>query len=85
VSDGIRGPHAHNYTVDKANPAGPLVDVTEFEPSWAGAAGAMVSTPSDLNRFWQELLGGRLPPPWAPAQIQTVVPAAASRTSAVRR
>lgn len=73
----IRGPHAHNYTVDKASPAGPLVDVTEFEPSWASAAGAMVSTPSDLNRFWQELLGGRLLPRWALAQMQTVVPAPA--------
>lgn len=71
----IRGPHAHNYTVDKADPAGPLVDVTEYEPSWAGAAGAMVSTPSDLNRFWRELLGGRLLPRWALAQMQTAVPA----------
>jgi D-alanyl-D-alanine carboxypeptidase len=69
----IRGPHAHNYTVDKANPAGPLVDVTEYEPSWAGASGAMVSTPSDLNRFWQELLGGRLLPRWALTQMQTAV------------
>ncbi|MDI5978858.1 serine hydrolase [Amycolatopsis magusensis] len=71
----MRGRHAHNYTVDKANPAGPLVDVTEFEPSWAGASGAMVSTPSDLNRFWQELLGGRLLPRWALAQMRTVVAA----------
>jgi D-alanyl-D-alanine carboxypeptidase len=71
----IRGPHAHNYTLDKANPAGPLVDVTEFEPSWAGASGAMVSTPSDLNRFWQELLGGRLLPRWALTQMQTTVSA----------
>ncbi|UJW32021.1 beta-lactamase family protein [Saccharothrix sp. AJ9571] len=71
----IRGPHARNYTVDKADPAGPLIDVTEFEPSWAGASGAMVSTPSDLNRFWQELLGGRLLPSWVLAQMQTTVPA----------
>lgn len=71
----IRGPHARNYTVDNADPAGPLVDVTEFEPSWAGASGAMVSTPSDLNRFWQKLLGGQLLPGWALAQMHTVVPA----------
>ncbi|GAB2989295.1 hypothetical protein GCM10027184_48170 [Saccharothrix stipae] len=69
---GIRGPHARNYTVDKA---GALVDVTEFEPSWAGAGGAMVSTPSDLNRFWQELLNGRLLPRWALTELQTPVPA----------
>lgn len=73
----IRGPHAHNYTLDKADPAGPLVDVTEFEPSWAGASGAMVSTPSDLNRFWQELLGGRLLPRWALTQMLTSVSAPA--------
>jgi D-alanyl-D-alanine carboxypeptidase len=71
----IRGPHARNYTVDKANPAGPLVDVTEYEPTWAGASGAMVSTPSDLNRFWQLLLGGELLPRWALAEMQTAVPA----------
>jgi D-alanyl-D-alanine carboxypeptidase len=68
----IRGQHARNYTVDKADPAGPLVDVTEFEPSWAGASGAMVSTPSDLNKFWLSLLDGRLLPRWALAEMQTV-------------
>lgn len=71
----IRGTHAHNYTVDEADPTGPLVDVTAFEPSWAGASGAMVSTPSDLDRFWQELLGGRLLPGWALAEMRTAVPA----------
>ncbi|MFE2757197.1 serine hydrolase domain-containing protein [Actinosynnema sp. NPDC059335] len=72
---GIRGPHARNYTLDETDPAGPLVDVTEFEPSWAGASGAMVSTPSDLNRFWRELSGGGLLPGWALAQMRTTVPA----------
>ncbi|NUT51206.1 MAG: beta-lactamase family protein [Saccharothrix sp.] len=72
---GIRGPHAHNYVLDETDPAGPLVDVTEFEPSWAGASGAMVSTPSDLNRFWQQLSGGRLLPGWALAQMRTTVSA----------
>lgn len=69
----IRGPHARNYALNPADPAGPLVDVTEFEPSWAGAAGAMVSTPADLNRFWQELFGGRLLPQWALTQMLTPV------------
>ena len=35
----------------------------------------MVSTPADLNRFWQELLGGRLLPKWALTQMQTTEPA----------
>jgi D-alanyl-D-alanine carboxypeptidase len=71
----IRGPHAHNYVLDKDNPEGPMVDVTEYEPSWAGASGALVSTPSDLNRFWQELLGGHLLPSKQLAQMRATVPA----------
>jgi D-alanyl-D-alanine carboxypeptidase len=72
---GIRGPHAHNYTQDPANPQGPLVDATAFEPSLAGASGAMVSTPADLNRFWQELFSGRLLPGRMLAEMTTTVPA----------
>ncbi|GAB3495765.1 serine hydrolase domain-containing protein [Amycolatopsis cihanbeyliensis] len=71
----IRGPHAHNYTLDEDDPEGPLVDVTEYEPSWAGASGALVSTPSDLNRFWRKLLGGHLLPSRQLAQMRAVVPA----------
>ncbi|HEV8559393.1 MAG TPA: serine hydrolase domain-containing protein [Actinophytocola sp.] len=72
---GIRGPHAHNYMLNPADPQGPLVDFTEFEPSLAGAAGAMVSTPPDLNRFWRELLGGHLLPDRMLAEMQNTVPA----------
>jgi D-alanyl-D-alanine carboxypeptidase len=72
---GIRGQHARNYTLDPADPQGPLVDATAFEPSLAGAAGALVSTPSDLNRFWRELLGGRLLPGRMLAEMTTAVPA----------
>ena len=72
---GIRGPHARNYMLDRANPQGPLVDATEFEPSLFGAAGALVSTPSDLNRFWRELFAGRLLPSRMLAEMKRVVPA----------
>ena len=71
----IRGPHAHNYLLNEDNPEGPLVDVTEYEPSWAGASGALVSTPSDLNQFWRKLLGGHLLPSRQLAQMQSTVPA----------
>jgi D-alanyl-D-alanine carboxypeptidase len=71
----IRGQHARNYMLDPTNPQGPLVDATAFEPSLAGAAGALVSTPSDLNRFWNELLGGRLLPDRMLAEMTTTVPA----------
>ena len=72
---GIRGPHARNYMLDPANPQGPLLDATAFEPSVAGASGAMVSTPSDLNRFWQELLDGHLLPTRMLTEMTTTVPA----------
>jgi D-alanyl-D-alanine carboxypeptidase len=54
----IRGPHAHGYLeLD-----GQLVDRTGLDPSMAGAAGgsALVTTVTDLARFWDALLAGRL-------------------------
>lgn len=38
-------------------------DVTAIDPRVAGAAGELVSTLADLNRFYAALLGGRLLPP----------------------
>ncbi|CAM5692588.1 Putative D-alanyl-D-alanine carboxypeptidase [Streptomyces alboniger] len=52
----IRGPHPKGYDRDAA---GTPVDVTEYDPSWGWAAGQMISTNSDLNRFYGALLGGR--------------------------
>jgi len=67
---GIRDPHPHGYfTVD-----GKPVDVTEFDTSWAGAAGAMVSTGADLNRFFTALLNGKLLPAAQLAQMQQTRP-----------
>lgn len=43
-----------------AEPNSPTYDVTELNPSLAGAAGEMVSNTIDLNRFYQALLSGRL-------------------------
>ncbi|WP_042433321.1 serine hydrolase domain-containing protein [Streptacidiphilus anmyonensis] len=50
----LRGPHPHGYHKD--GPDGALRDVTEIDPSAAWAAGAMVSTSSDLTRFFSELM-----------------------------
>jgi hypothetical protein len=41
-------------------PDGELLDVTEVEPTIAGPAGQIVSTPLDLRRFWQALFDGAL-------------------------
>jgi D-alanyl-D-alanine carboxypeptidase len=55
---GIPGPHPHGYVL---GPQG-LVDYTEWNSSVMGAAGQMISTTADLNRFFAALLGGRLLP-----------------------
>jgi D-alanyl-D-alanine carboxypeptidase len=70
----IHGRHARNYTQHPDDPTGPLVDVTEFEPSFAGASGTLISTPSDLDRFWRALFTGRLLPRWAVAEMRDTVP-----------
>nr|WP_279638456.1 serine hydrolase domain-containing protein [Kitasatospora cineracea] len=54
---------------------GSLRDYTELDPSWGWAAGAMVSTTTDLTRFYGALLDGRLLPPAQLAQMRTTVPA----------
>lgn len=66
----LRGPHARNYGVDPADPAAGRVDVTELPGYEFGASGGLVSTPGDLNAFWDGLFGGRLLPGWA-ARLMT--------------
>ncbi|MGW9121402.1 serine hydrolase domain-containing protein [Streptomyces sp. NPDC055663] len=61
-------PAPGDATIREAHPKGyyrvsadaPLVDVTEIDPSWGWAAGQLVSTDSDLNRFFTALLSGDL-------------------------
>ncbi|SDI32480.1 D-alanyl-D-alanine carboxypeptidase [Actinokineospora alba] len=55
-------PHAHGYL----QPTSPPVDVTALNPSWGWAAGEMISTTADLDRFMSALLQGKL---LAPAQL----------------
>ncbi|MEV6907381.1 serine hydrolase domain-containing protein [Amycolatopsis sp. NPDC051071] len=70
---GIRGPHPRGYDAG----SGERVDFTVQNPSYAGAAGAMVGTGEDLNRFFIALLGGRLLPPAQLAEMKRTVPSAA--------
>ncbi|MEV7302691.1 serine hydrolase domain-containing protein [Streptomyces clavifer] len=53
-------PHSRGY---HRSADGTLRDVTAIDPRVAGAAGELVSTLADLNRFYAALLGGRLLPP----------------------
>ncbi|HEV7976200.1 serine hydrolase domain-containing protein [Amycolatopsis sp.] len=69
----IRERHAKGY--DRATGGKPLRDVDEIDGSWAGAAGQMVSTPTDVNAFFSALLGGKLLPPAQLAQMRTTVEA----------
>jgi D-alanyl-D-alanine carboxypeptidase len=67
----IAGRHAHGY----ADVDGARRDVTVLNPSGMWAAGNLVSSATDIARFWRALLGGRL---LAPAQLKamkTTVPA----------
>lgn len=51
----IRGPHAGAYFA----PLG-VRDFSEYNMTWAWAAGELISTMEDLNTFFRALLGGRL-------------------------
>ncbi|TDB86805.1 serine hydrolase domain-containing protein [Actinomadura sp. 7K534] len=63
---GIPGPHPRGYV----RPESDLVDITRLNPTVAGAAGGMISSASDLNRFLAALLRGRL---LMPAQLREML------------
>ncbi|MER5728497.1 serine hydrolase domain-containing protein [Streptomyces sp. NPDC002138] len=60
---GIRGPHNHGYqAVPQADGSRELVDVTEWNASGEFAAGDLISTTADLERFTVALFSGRIVP-----------------------
>jgi D-alanyl-D-alanine carboxypeptidase len=59
TSSRFRGAHAHGYFPPSLTGDG-YVDTSSWDPSLAWTAGALVSTASDLARFYQALLSGRL-------------------------
>ncbi|MFK0254059.1 serine hydrolase domain-containing protein [Streptomyces sp. NPDC090445] len=75
----VPGRHVRGYLhPDEAG--APLVDSTEQTASWAQAAGAMISSPADLNTFVSALLGGRLLPPRMLDAMLVMSPTDAART-----
>ena len=54
----IRGQHPQGY--HRNSSAEEWKDITRMDPSWAGGAGAMISTPSELGTFLQATLNGTL-------------------------
>jgi D-alanyl-D-alanine carboxypeptidase len=63
----------HPLGYHSVQPGGDLGDITVLDPAWAWAAGDIVSTPSDLNAFFDALIGGELLSPELLAQMQTTV------------
>jgi D-alanyl-D-alanine carboxypeptidase len=68
----IRGRHAHGYYTP-AEPDGERIDFTELDPSWGWAAGQMIGTPGDLNKFLAALVGGKVLKPAQLAEMQETV------------
>jgi D-alanyl-D-alanine carboxypeptidase len=59
---GLPNPHAHGYFAYQHENQSRVVDITRINPSWADAAGEIISTTRDLDRFVTALVGGRLLP-----------------------
>ncbi|MFF5701768.1 serine hydrolase domain-containing protein [Streptomyces sp. NPDC012794] len=59
-------PHAQGYTDQSAS--GDIVDSTDWNPSWAWAAGAMISTMEDLRSWAKTLATGTLLKPATQAE-----------------
>ncbi|SDQ15599.1 serine hydrolase [Quadrisphaera sp. DSM 44207] len=80
----IRGEHPRGYAFPRAADGtvvqGPLVDVTDQDPSAPWAAGALVSTPGDLLAFFTALVEGELLSPEMLEQMQTTVPVPADQS-----
>ncbi|MGW3771354.1 serine hydrolase domain-containing protein [Actinomadura verrucosospora] len=64
----IPGPHPRGYV--RPGRDAPLVDLTAFNPSVAGASGGMISSGGDVDRFLGALVGGEL---LRPAQLREMM------------
>jgi D-alanyl-D-alanine carboxypeptidase len=71
----IEGYYAHGYISPDSFPAlrGRPFDITGLNSSIAGAAGGVISTATDLSRFYRELLTGKLLNPDLLRQMKTTV------------
>ncbi|MFE9016911.1 serine hydrolase domain-containing protein [Streptomyces cyaneofuscatus] len=68
----IRGRHPRGY--HRLAAGGSWRDYTRLDPSWGWAAGGMISTNSDLNRFYKALFSGRLLAPAQLGEMRATVP-----------
>ncbi|MFI9596367.1 serine hydrolase [Nonomuraea sp. NPDC052265] len=71
----IRGPHPVRYsTLFSRDPQPTIHDATRMNQSFAWAAGGVVSTTTDLNRFFAALFGGHVLPGAQLREMLTTVP-----------
>ena len=77
----IRGPHVHGHRPPSHQGVvtGPPTDTVSEPAWWTGAAGAIVSTAEDQQRFFAALLRGRVVGPTLLRKMETTVPAGANR------
>jgi D-alanyl-D-alanine carboxypeptidase len=73
VPDGPEMPEPHAKSYYQFEPRGPLVDTTLLDPSAGDAAGAIISTPEDMTRFFRALVSGELLAPELLAEMQDSV------------
>ena len=73
----FHGRYAHGYLPPSLTGGG-YRDTSSWPPSWAWAAGAVVSTAGDLARFYQGLMSGRLLRPDLLREMTNTVPAESS-------
>jgi len=68
----VSSPHAHGYF---KMPDGKVVDATDWNPSWGGAAGQMISTLDDMRVWARDLATGKLISPAMKLEREKFLPA----------
>jgi len=72
----LPNPHPVGYSrLHQEEPDAKIHDATEQNMTWLGAAGDIISTSGDLNRFQRALMGGTLLPPVQMKEMLDEVPA----------
>lgn len=65
-------PFPHGYELFGTD--GVYTDTTSHNMTWGGAAGSLISTPRDINKFFKALMKGWLLPPAQLAKMQDALP-----------
>ncbi|WP_433331170.1 serine hydrolase domain-containing protein [Spirillospora sp. CA-294931] len=79
AGEAIRAPHSRMYEA-LYGLIDPPRDYSVYNMSWAGTAGSLLSTMDDLNRFYRQLLGGKIVSRGMVARMQRTVPVRAGTT-----